>query len=693
MRLQVGFTALLIGSTSLFVAGCGDDSGTVEDGSAQSGAGAGNSGGSGSNSGGSGSSNGGSGGSGASLACPDPSPQSEGLIFDGIDDQVSMGVAQGLGLTELTIEAWVRRDGGGIVTDTGQGGFHLVPIAGRGRGENDDPDKNINYLFGFVGENLGAVFEDNDVHDSHQVIGATPVTRGEWHHVAASYDGSTWRVYLDGLLDGEQEATGATPQSDSLQHFGLGSAFNSLGEAKGRLHGVLDEVRVWDHALSDADIASGMWQSITQGDGLLARWALDGDVDDSVGTFAGTAGGDPEFSDPAAILDAGLPPTLVALPEQGAVVDGAKVALEVDIDDADSDTFVVDFHVRPVTDGDDFTIVVLPDTQYYTVQANGYEHFFEAQTQWVRDNRKEYNIVGVIHNGDITDKATVPYQWTVANAAMSILETPEEGLPDGVAFGVCAGNHDQAPNGTVDGTAEFNKHFGLARFKGRPYYGGHYGPDNDENFVIFNAGGLQFVVVNLQFRATGSDSTAIDWARTVFEANPDAFGILNTHAMLFGNGGFDPYGQAIYNGLKDVDNLQLMTCGHRSAESRRTDTDEASGNVVHSMLADYQSRAMGGSGYMRIWEFSPRNDTLTVRTYSPELDKWETDENSEFTLSVDLSGSGGDFAKVATVDPAANKATATFSDLEAGGVYEWYATVGDCAHSVATPVQRFTVAE
>jgi hypothetical protein len=136
-----------------------------------------------------------------------------------------------------------------------------------------------------------------------------------------------------------------------------------------------------------------------------------------------------------------------------------------------------------------------------------------------------------------------------------------------------------------------------------------------------------------------------------------------------------------------------MTCGHRSAESRRTDTDDATGNVIHSMLADYQSDPMGGGGYMRIWEFSPRNNTLTVRSYSPEADKWLTEDKSEFTLPVDLSGSGGDFAKVATVDPAMTKATATFADLEPGGVYEWYATVNDCAHQVSTPVQRFTVGE
>ena len=404
MRLQVGIAALLVGSTSLLGVGCGDDSGVEEDaGSGASSTGS-NSGGDGS--GATGSSSGGSGSGGGSATCSDATPVSKGLVFDGVDDHVTMGVAPELGLEQFTIEAWVRRDGSGVVTDTGQGGVHVVPIAGRGRGENDDPDKNVNYLFGFVGENLGAVFEDNDVHDSHTVISATPVTRGVWHHVAASYDGTTLRLYLDGMLDGEQEEAGATPQSDSVHHFGLGSAFNSLGEPKGRLHGALDEVRVWDHARTDAEIAEHVYRTLPAGSGLLARWALEGDAADTVGATDGTLAGMAEFA-AGATLDARAT-EVTALPEHNASVSGTTIDLELEIDDRDSDEFLVDFHVRPVTDGADFTIVVLPIAELHR-QGQGNEHFFQAQTQWVRDNREAYNIVGVIHTTAISSTtATSP---------------------------------------------------------------------------------------------------------------------------------------------------------------------------------------------------------------------------------------------------------------------------------------------
>ncbi len=133
-----------------------------------------------------------------------------------------------------------------------------------------------------------------------------------------------------------------------------------------------------------------------------------------------------------------------------------------------------------------------------------------------------------------------------------------------------------------------------------------------------------------------------------------------------------------------------MTCGHISAESLRSDDFE--GNVIHTMLADFQADANGGGGYMRIWEFSPANDELTVRTYSPKADAWYTDEDSEFTLKVDLVGSGSTFEQVALIEPATGAALTNVEGLTPGRSYEWYATVSDCVHEASTPIHSFATA-
>jgi hypothetical protein len=621
-------------------------------------------------------------------ACEDrPAPVTSALAFDGADDGVAVGPV--LGLTTFTVEAWVRRDGLGTTANTGVGGLNLVPIAGKGRGENDGSNVDCNYAFGFNGDRLGADFEDMESGANHPITGSTAVTLRAWHHVAATYDGTTWRLYLDGRLDGEASAS-ATPRGDSIQHFGIGTALNSSGTPAGRFAGLIDEVRVWDRARTEAEIASGMRETITTGEGLLARFALDeadGGAPDSVGGHDGTIEG-ATFVSPGAVLDRGAPPVIVGtIPANRASLTAASTTLEVAIDDAEDDAFSVTFHLRALSEEDDFTIAVLPDTQYYTRPDRDDQVYFYDQTQWIMDNREAYDIAAVIHNGDMVDHGDREVEFTVAERAMETIEVMSAELPDGLPWGLAPGNHDEVPNGTAGGTALWNRHFGVARFEGRGYYGGHYSTDNDENWFTFTAGGLEFVVVSLQYDTT-PDAAVIAWARSIFLAHPDAFGILNSHYIVNSAGQFGVQGQAIYDGLRDVDNLQIMTNGHISAEARRT--DRFGGNAIHSMLADYQFREESGSGWMRVWEFSPAAGELTVRTYSPTLDRWETDANSEFTLPLDLTGAGAPFMEVATVDPTGDRARATIEDLEPGHTYEWYATVSDCSHSIRTPVSRFT---
>ncbi|MEU2612407.1 LamG-like jellyroll fold domain-containing protein [Micromonospora sp. NPDC007271] len=82
------------------------------------------------------------------------------------------------------------------------------------------------------------------------VEGRTVVSPDEWHHLAAVYDGSTISVYLDGRLDGSAATkVGPTDGAGSLK---LGARGDDAGT---RLAGLLDEVAVYDHALTADEIA------------------------------------------------------------------------------------------------------------------------------------------------------------------------------------------------------------------------------------------------------------------------------------------------------------------------------------------------------------------------------------------------------------------------------------------------------
>src|SRR5918911_208090 len=67
----------------------------------------------------------------------------------------------------------------------------------------------------------------------------------------------------------------------------------------------------------------------------------------------------------------------------------------------------------------DFSVVVLPDTQYYS---ESYPQIFNAQTQWIVDNRANYNIQFVLSEGDIVNVADQPVQWQNADAAIKLLD-------------------------------------------------------------------------------------------------------------------------------------------------------------------------------------------------------------------------------------------------------------------------------
>ncbi len=106
--------------------------------------------------------------------------------------------------------------------------------------------------------------------------------------------------------------------------------------------------------------------------------------------------------------------------------------------------------------------------------------------------------------------------------------------------------------------------------------------------------------------------------------------------------------QYLWDGLAVPNpNLHFMLSGHVHDESRRTDI--ANGHPVFQMLADYQDRASGGEGWLRILRFVPAEDKVYVQTYSPWLNRFETDADSEFTLDFPM---GGAFASVGSVTRA-----------------------------------------
>ena len=65
-----------------------------------------------------------------------------------------------------------------------------------------------------------------------------------WHHVAATYDGTTMRLYIDGVLDGEKTTNLLLPDSDRPLRIGTSYGGREYGKAVGTFNGAIDEVRI-----------------------------------------------------------------------------------------------------------------------------------------------------------------------------------------------------------------------------------------------------------------------------------------------------------------------------------------------------------------------------------------------------------------------------------------------------------------
>ncbi|MFS0704021.1 lamin tail domain-containing protein [Cellulomonas sp. 179-A 9B4 NHS] len=283
----------------------------------------------------------------------------------------------------------------------------------------------------------------------------------------------------------------------------------------------------------------------------------------------------------------------------------------------------------------DFTLAWESDTQYYN------ESFYDHQLaihEYLLDRRDELNLQYLFHTGDIVDNWDQPYQWANADAAYRMLD--EAGLP----YGVLAGNHDV---GIFDSDyTAYSQYFGEARFAGNPWYGGSY-RDNRGHYDLLTAGGIDFVVVSMGW---GPGDAEIAWMNETLARFPNRVAIVNLHEYLLTTGGLGPVPQRIQDEVVATNpNVRMVMSGHYHDAYTRIDRfdddgDGTSERVVTQMLFDYQGLPEGGQGFLRLLHFDNEGEQIQVRTYSPSLDVYNSDDPSldlgaqEFTISYADAG-------------------------------------------------------
>lgn len=91
---------------------------------------------------------------------------------------------------------------------------------------------------------------DGSTSTSISVTGASDLLNGSWHHVAMTYDGSTLRLFVDGVQQGTAAFVGRLADAPNV-----GLTIGNGGDST-PFTGDIDEVAIYDHAVSPTAIAN-----------------------------------------------------------------------------------------------------------------------------------------------------------------------------------------------------------------------------------------------------------------------------------------------------------------------------------------------------------------------------------------------------------------------------------------------------
>lgn len=178
--------------------------------------------------------------------------------------------------SSITLSAWVKPDdhtyseGGGIVNFQSWYRFYF------------DTDGGLILALTDVSNNL----------TSYKTSSTFPA--GSWYHVLATYDGSVVKIYVNGTEEYSAARSGALGWSGvaDTSQFNIGTY--SAPSSGRSLHGDIDDVRVYDRAISIDEVTNlyrrydsninthkGTGNSINLSQGLIGHWAFNGNSNDN----------------------------------------------------------------------------------------------------------------------------------------------------------------------------------------------------------------------------------------------------------------------------------------------------------------------------------------------------------------------------------------------------------------------------
>lgn len=166
----------------------------------------------------------------------------QALVFDGVDDVVTIPDAAALDLTTgMTMEAWVY-------PTASQAGWKSIL----------QKDPGAYFMYGHAEAPLvpavGGILVGGQV---LAIYGTSAMALNTWTHLAATYNGTTLNFYVNGVLVSSVAASGALDSTTGPLRLGAGA---TAGEV---FAGRIDEVRLYNRALTVTEIQTDMATPVT----------------------------------------------------------------------------------------------------------------------------------------------------------------------------------------------------------------------------------------------------------------------------------------------------------------------------------------------------------------------------------------------------------------------------------------------
>ena len=173
-----------------------------------------------------------------------------GLSFNGIDQYVSIAHSDSLNLTrELAVSAWVFNQAlpNPLLADPE---YHIIASKGWA------PDAGGSWTLGWEKKSNDVSFclrkESDKGYDC--VFFSSEALTHDWHLLTAVFNGGKISLYVDGLLAAGPTALGSRSINTNSEDVRIGAVAENANKFLQNWDGSIDEVRIYNQALTDADI-------------------------------------------------------------------------------------------------------------------------------------------------------------------------------------------------------------------------------------------------------------------------------------------------------------------------------------------------------------------------------------------------------------------------------------------------------